>query len=376
MKSKEKIGLITYHSAYNFGSVLQAYATVKTIEMLGYSVETIDYQTKSQIDWYHTDFSLAKSLREKIDTFGFIFQRKFRERRAEKFEDFIYNFLNVSEEKYHNNEDFRKSPQYDILISGSDQIWNIGCGEFKNEKPEAILPYFLKFGNPHKKIAYASSFGSQNLRTIRKYSKHLLDYDFLSTREPIMRDYIKRSTGKEVKLVCDPTWLLNKDEWLSIPGIYNPNKEKPYILVYSLYWSFIGLNRWMPAIKELANRNGWDVILISPVNYYRDKEIKIIKDAGPLDFLSYLSEARMVITNTFHGTIFSMNFNIPFFSCLAQPSSRQGQMLALCHLEDRVVNSPSEISRAEDIEIDFSDCSAFIRKFRNESIDYLKNALK
>lgn len=377
MENRDKpIGLITYHAAYNFGSVMQTYGTVRTIEKLGQSVETIDYRTPSQTFWYLTDFSRKKGLRSMIDNFGFQFIKAARKERARKYEDFIARFLKPTTKRYTGYKQLCDANlDYDVLVSGSDQVWNIGCGEFKYEPHNAILPYFLQFGTPKKRVAYASSFGGQTLRNVKKYKDLLCQYDALSTREPIIRDYIEKATGRNVALVCDPTWLLDRREWLSLPGVYRPDMKRKYIFVYALYWNFRALNNWLPKIKELADKNDMDVYCVSPLNYHRDKEITMIQDAGPLDILSYLANAALVITNTFHGTIFSMNFEVPFYSCCVQPGSRQGQMLAMCGLEDRVINSPSELLEDSGFDCDFTESTSAINKLRNSSIEYLKNNL-
>lgn len=376
-KKKPKIGLITYHSAYNFGSALQTYGTIKTIIDLGFEIETIDYRTPSQTLWYQSDFSRKKGIRSMIDNFGFEFIKSKRKVRARKFENFISTFLNPTKERYTDYKSLKEAElNYDVLISGSDQIWNIGCGEFKYESKEAILPYFLRFGSPQNRIAYASSFGGQTLRNIRKYRDLLCNYDALSTREPIIRNYIQEATGRNVELVCDPTWLLDKYAWQDLPGIYNPNSSKKYIFVYALYWDIRAFCHWLPKIKDLARRNDMDVFCISPLNYHRDKDINMIQDAGPLDFLSYISHASLVITNTFHGTIFSMNFEKPFYSCCVQPGSRQGQMLAMCGLEDRIINNPSELLDDNDFSCDFTKSSAVINNLRSKSISFLKNSIE
>lgn len=370
------IGLITYHSAYNFGSVLQTYGTIKTIEDLGYKVETIDYRTPSQTFWYHIDWHPRKGFRNMIVNFGFNLIKKTRKIRAQKFEDFINKFLHPSTKKYVTYEDFKNAPNYPILVSGSDQIWNFYCGEFASEPHEAILPYFLRFGNPRKRIAYASSFGTQTIRNIRKYAEYLKDYDSLSTREPVIRRYLEKVTGREVDLVCDPTWLLSKEEWLKLEGVYTPKTERPYIFVYALNWTFRVFSSWMNAIKLLAKRNGWDVYVISPLTYNSDKEVRMLQDAGPIDFLSYLANAAFVVTNTFHGTIFSINFQRPFFSLTVDAGSRQGQMLKLCDLEDRIILNVSELADASDLSVDFTHSAKELDAYRAKSIEYLKNALK
>lgn len=373
----KKVGLITYHSAYNFGSALQTYATVKSLENLGYEVETIDYRTPSQTEWYNVDFSPKKGLRHIKNNYKYLFIKKERATRRAKYEEFIAKFLRPSAERFISYDEIKSAEfDYDYLISGSDQIWNFKCGEFRHESHDAILPYFLQFGQPKKRIAFSSSFGNQSLRQIRKYKELLMNYDALSTREPIGKRWICRAIDKDdVKLVCDPTWLLDKKQWMSIEGVYKPSIKKNYILVYLLEWHPSTIDHWMAFIKKLAARNDMDVVVITPLNYYENKNVMVLQDAGPLDFLSYMGNASLVITSTFHGTMFPVNFEIPFYCCKAQPASRQGQILELCGLEDRIIHTPDELLEDEDFCCDFSKSSIFVSELRSESLLFLKEAL-
>lgn len=375
-KAKPKVGIITYHSAFNFGSVLQTYGTVRTIEKLGYSVETIDYQTPSQKLWYRTDCALKK-WKETIVNYGFLFKHKARRERAKKFCDFISNYLNITEREYSSYDEIKKADElnYEILISGSDQVWNINCGEFRYEPFEAILPYFLQFGNPRKRIAYASSFAKKNLDYILKVKPYLDQYDFLSTREPMMKKVMDEGLERKTELVCDPTWLLTKEEWLKLPGIYKPKTASPYIFVYVLGWSRADIGDWLNVVKQMAKNREMDVICISPLTYYSDRNVKMIHNAGPLDFLSYIANASLVITNTFHGTIFSINFEKPFFSINARPDSRQGQMLEMTRLTGRSIMSTEALVGAKKWDMDFGRSTEILNEFRKKSIDYLKHAL-
>lgn len=373
MKKNDKVGLITYHSAYNFGSALQAYGTVKTISELGYDVDTIDYRTHSQEYRYKKDLSLKRGLKGFLCNLGFNFIKKQRKIRAEKFENFMQDFLHLTPRKYSSYKEFTGDElNYPILISGSDQIWNPGCDEFQFEPEDAMMPYFLQFGKDPKRISYASSPGDLSLRQMRAYRDYLRNYDILSMREPGALEYAEKVSDREIELVCDPTWLLDKDEWLSLEGIPEA-PSKPYIFVYILYWSYPTIKMWMQNIKKLAKQKGLDIYCISPVSYYSDKEINMVQDAGPLDFLSLIAHADLVITSTFHGTIFSMNFEVPFFSCYAQ--SRQMQMLHKCDLEDRMINSPGQIFDDDAFDMDFTHSREIIREFRETSKNFLKNAL-
>ena len=370
--NKERVGLITYHAAYNFGSVLQAYATQKTIEDMGYEVEVIDYRTNSQVLWYTQDVSIKKGWRNLLHAPEFWAIKKHRVTRIAKFEKFINGKMNLTSKRFTRFEDF-KGVEYDILVSGSDQVWNIGCGEFRYEPFDAIRPYFLDFGNPRKRIAYASSFGPASVLVVKPFVQYLKQYDAISTREPIVKRYLCQYCNTEAELVCDPTWLLDKSDWCKLIPSDIEIPSEPYLLIYNLPWRRRTSKHWLSAIKNYADKRGLKTYCISPLNPLKYDGITMIDDAGPIDFIALVKNASFVVTNTFHGTIFSMNFEIPFASCQANPGSRQAQMLELCGIEDRIVNSPSEFSLLQD-SVNFDHSTKQILQLRKASREYLNNA--
>lgn len=372
--TKPKIGLITYHSAYNFGSVLQAYATQHTLEALGYEVDMIDYRTPSQTLWYTSDITTKKGLRSLIEAPFFLRVHGKRRRRAEKFEAFMSSMMNLTPQRLTRYEDFA-SISYPILVSGSDQVWNYACGEFRFEPWDAIRPYFLDFGNPLKRVAYASSFGTPTEEYVKKCAPYLRHYDSLSTREPIGKRFLENNVNKPVTLVADPTWLLDKAKWSTL--LKDEKPRKPYVLIYSLALNWRHAGPWLEAVKSLAAQKGLDIYCISPLHPLIHSGIRMVDDAGPLDFLSLLKGAELVVTNTFHGTIFSMNFEVPFISCSVKPDSRQIQMLEMCGLTDRIANSPEELAAFTGAyELDFTESAKTISEFRNRSVKYLEDALR
>ena len=178
---KDSIGLITYHSAYNFGSALQAFATQYILERLGHEVKIIDYRTPSQTLWYTKDITIKKGKRSLIEAPFFLRIWRSRRRRARKFEAFMSDKMNLTARTLTCFKDF-KDVSYPILISGSDQVWNYKCGEFRFEPWDAIRPYFLDFGSPKKRIAYASSFGVPTEKYVMECTPYLDRDDSLSTR--------------------------------------------------------------------------------------------------------------------------------------------------------------------------------------------------
>lgn len=374
-----RIGLITYHAAYNFGSVLQAYATKIAIEKLGHTVDIIDYRTPSQTYWYTTEASRKLYGRRRwLWDMQFYLKRKSRLRRRKKFEDFISELLNPTRPLLRCYQEVKDAGfEYDILVCGSDQIWNSWCTEFSFEKEDAILPYFLKFGKAKRRVAFSSSFGTGN-EVIDHGWVNLSGIDRLSVREETTAKRLEKLTGRQITHVCDPTLLLKADDWL-IEGTYKPTigEGTGYLFIYNLGWSPEKLRQWLPYIKKFAKKHDWPIVLVSPLHYSSDKEVKVLHDAGPLDFLSYMRYASFVITTTFHGTMFSLNFERPFISCSTAPDSRQGQVLCLSKLEDHIVNNPEELLDKADqmISTDFSTFRKEIDKIRERSIAYLKEAL-
>lgn len=379
--NKPKIGLITYHSAYNFGCMLQTYGTIKTLENLGYNVNTINYRPKIQTNFYQKDIFLLKVFRAKLNNFSILFLGKKRAERRKKFEDFMNTFLRPTKKVFFRHSDLQKHDfNYEILLCGSDQIWNKeGCLEF-SQFEDTILGYYLDFGKPKKKIAYGPSYGSCSYRTIKQYSNYLLKFDSISAREPYGKKYMEKITGKDVELVCDPTWLLNKEDWSQLPGIYDPkekNNNRNFIFIYALTPNGKEVKKWLSVIKNLANISDLDIYLVAPYCYISDKHINVLHDTGPIDFLSYMLNAKFVFTNTFHGTIFSMNFEKPFFTFGASIGSRQEQILNMFGLDDRILKTPKDLNNAKDIfHINYKKPLEKMNEFRKSSIEFLKNALE
>jgi len=377
-ENKKTVGLITYHSAYNFGSVLQAYATKKAIEQLGFNVETIDYRTKSQTYWYTTETS-SKLYGKRLWLWDMQFYliRSARLRRRKKFEDFIFRYLNLTKPTLRTYQDIIKANfHYDALVCGSDQIWNPFCLEFFNEnKEEALLPYFLKFGTATKRIAYASSFNTFK-RVIVEGVKNLNNIDVLSVREEETARIVSELTGRQVTHVCDPTLLLKPAEY-DFDGNYKPSIGGEYLLIYNLIWTPKEIKKWLPAIKEFAEKHSWKIVLISPLHFFSDKEVVVLNDAGPIDFISYLKNASFVVTTTFHGTMFSLNFERPFVSCSTNLESRQGQILRMCGTSESIVSDVESFQNIAEkmVNVDFAESQSILDKFRRSSFEYITNAL-
>ncbi len=214
MKKKKKIGILTFHASHNCGSMLQAYALQEILrEKYNNDVEIIDFSNKAQDGMYgYIDLRLKKgAIKNTIQRLKHI--PTVRNTRRDYFE-FYNKYLNVSKKHYSTPKQLDKDIEnYDIVISGGDQIWNIRCGD-------ADLTYFLPFNKKIKKVSYSPSFGATNISkytdesTRKIYIELLNNYDSISIRELNGQKWIKELINKEVPIVADPTMLYNSKEWL------------------------------------------------------------------------------------------------------------------------------------------------------------------
>ena len=206
---------------------------------------------------------------------------------------------------------------YDILITGSDQVWN----------PIHILTdtsFFLPFAHSHTpRIAYAPSFSVASIpeefyTAIRPY---VTGYSHLSVREKSGIDIVKSLTDKEVSMVCDPTLLLTKADWSVLAAQSEIKISEPYILVYVLSYAYNPYPAINTIIEKVQQELDLPLILLdAPILNMKFKNARFIKDAGPAEFLYLVQHASFVISTSFHGTAFALNFGIPFYSVIRDHS--------------------------------------------------------
>jgi polysaccharide pyruvyl transferase WcaK-like protein len=267
---------------------------------------------------------------------------------------------------------YEASMDYDIFVTGSDQVWNPGA-------QSSIEPYFLTFApDSARKISFAASFGvseiEPNLR--ERYKEYLSRYDFISVREQNACDMVKQLVGKDAECVLDPTLLLTKDEWMKVARQYD-NVPERYVLVYTLFDS--------PAIfnlaKRIAQEKGISVLRITKRAYFVNKIDGVcnILDAGPAEFVSIISGADYVVTDSFHGTVFSVNFGVPFsvvVSSKKKNNSRMESLLELVGLNTRMINENMDMENVEyETAIDISMVVQKLNDARHCSIEFIKRAI-
>ena len=370
-----KIGVITYHSAYNFGSVLQAYATQESIEKIGYSVEIVNYRMKSQIKYYsmiHLNNGLKAFLKDllHLPQIGKYITRKNR------FEQFIEE-LNLTKEFNEPEEVDEADGMFDIFVSGSDQIWNKHSNELEESEWKYMYPYLLCFTNK-KKVSYASSIVNMKDEELTYIVDKVKKFDKISFREKASCDRFKSLFGIESNEVLDPTLLLNSEEWSSKIGTI-PEKmiNKKYILYYALE-GVKKTRKIMPKLQKMAKRKGCVLVVITPLSCFTySKGVINAIDAGPKEFLGWIKGAELVITNSYHGTLFSVNLGTNFYTLQEKESTdnRIKGILLKLELEKRIISDVDSILYEKE-EINFQDVWKNLDIYRKESIEFLKKALK
>lgn len=342
-----KIGIITICKVNNYGAELQAFATQKKLEFMGYDAEIIDYTYYK--NWFFKDSQKSKPFIEMsikghilywikyrvinyfVDRVLPIFNDKLRLRKK-NYNDF-FELEKFSKPFYSIDSLFSKCPKYDVYIVGSDQVWNPAASS-------SIEPYFLTFAPQNsKKISFASSFGVSQIdkKLESKYKKLLDNINYISVREESGVKLVNNISGKEAKLVLDPTLLINKEEWYDY---MRPIKKisSNFILVYELLPSEPLINY----AKELGEKLNLPIYCICKRGYLvkRHEGMFNVEEAGPSEFLWLIANATCVITNSFHGTAFSVNFETPFYCVLNKSRKNNSRMISLLSkldLLDRII---------------------------------------
>jgi hypothetical protein len=356
----KKIGIITIHSVYNYGAMLQAFALSKYIESIGYDSEVIDYRPYWICRNYN--FHWKDLFLDPRRALGVLKQASIKRKRFDRFKEFLNNDMPKSNKKY---DSFKKlsNHNYDILVTGSDQIWNPGI----TNADESFLLLFDK--NNSKKVSYSSSFGVSDIPDYwrGRVKLALNKFDHLGVREQSGVNIINSLLpGKDVNLVLDPVFLLSTEYWREkSDNRFNP-KEK-YLLVYSLEVN----DKIIKYALSIAREKKLKIVTLHPFKGDYGFADICINEAGPKEFISLIDNAEFVVTNSFHGTAFSLLLNKPF-SCVLH--SKTGTRMS--SLLERLGMDFSVLSLVEDdIEIPFYVMNEQSQIELNKHIELSKGSL-
>ena len=348
-----KIGMFTFHRANNLGAVLQASALQKYVQNNFGDCEIVDYYPNNNIP---VTYKGVKKILRKCKRIAIYPLTKKKRKREYRFDEYRKKYFKMTEQHFYGDNCIKDElKDFDILISGSDQILNTTLTG--NSRA-----YYLDFFEG-KKISYASSFGRTNItqNEIDLIKSELPHYSAVSVREKSAGEIIKRISGIDSELVMDPVFLLKKEEWESRCNMDIILPER-FIFVYSMENSE-NLERVVHLIKEEKN---------IPVIVVRGGG-KAGRIAGKED--STCGPAEFLVTNSFHGSAFSLIFEKKFL-CIAHSkrNTRLINILQLINEEEKMISS--NLSVYDDKIIEGNKYKNILERYINSSKDYLLNNLR
>ncbi len=337
-----KIATITCHDVYNYGASLQTYALQEYCKSLGCEYEIIDYKP----DYLSNHFRLSSVANPRFDhpivkqlyLLAKLPSRIIALKKKKQFDEFRRKFLNVSKTRYNSNDSLKiNPPAADIYVAGSDQIWNTF---FRNGHDRA---FYLDFApDDVRKISYAASFATDRIYGgAEQFVKDgLQNFDAISVRESSALGLLEQLGRNDGQLVCDPVFLLSKEQWQRLATQDPKKNEEDYILVYDCERSVL----LREITLKLSKITGLPIHSLAPTaGNYANKDLSL---GGPIDFLNEISGARYVVANSFHALAFSLIFKKDFFivNRSEKINTRMRDFLEYLEMSDRLVSSIAEIS--------------------------------
>lgn len=371
--------ILTFHGADNYGSVLQAYALMKSIRA-NCDCEIINYIPAHQKELYAV-YLPANNIKNIVkNTRAFMF-RKMLEDRKNRFSDFRRTILEIIDGE--EIEDSKRLNEYlntfDAVVCGSDQIWNPKSIDFSEE---FFLPKYKG-----RKIAYAPSFGNAKVADFGNRAEYISskikDFDYISIRESSGLDMLRNLGVKnDVTVVLDPTLLLTAKQWdaLTLHEEDNNRVEEKYIFFYSIDYNQEAIDM----VERISHLSGLPVKIIFSTNktYKAIHKFHLVKETSPLDFLKLIKNSELVLSTSFHGVAFSTIYRKKFYALESKRGNdwycdeRIHSLLLKYKLNDRILRKPDveklDWNRIRDIHYDEN----LIKECISNSKRYIEMALR
>lgn len=360
-----KIGTLTFHSADNYGAMLQAYALPKAVRTLGYDCQVIDYRhriiTKGvEVEWPRTLIQKHGPIKGTVKALNRWKLGWFKkERKDVKFNRFMEKQLPLTHKIYRDPAEL-KELDFDTVLFGSDQIWN-------PELTGGFSPEYFGQGISGRKIAYAASSGTDSVPA--EALPLLKEFSALGIREQGLTETL-RSTGLAATTVLDPVLLLTREDWRAMAApLPKGLKAGKYIFIYTFdEWPVYDLARCISREEGLPM-----VILRWCGRHDRFNDMIQIPNCSPAEFVSLVDNAAVVCTSSFHGTAFSVLFGKRFYCCTpGNFGSRTNSLLSRvglteCRVEDGKISEKAP---------NYEESAKKLAVLRQESLEFLKNAIE
>ncbi|MBE7382494.1 MAG: polysaccharide pyruvyl transferase family protein [Leptolyngbya sp. SIO1E4] len=364
-----KIGILTFHHTTNYGATLQAYALSQTLKRQNHDVEVIDYRPQVAINHYRKKiFNAAKPIAGKVPV-----KKKIKYSLAGLLKYFRMHYflkwnIKLSRARLYDRaqlEEFWAAKEYDVIVCGSDQVW---CIDSMRGFDSTYFLDFSKDVQKARKISYAASCG-----TTQTWGSHdekigtlISEFDAISVRDANSRDLLSKTCERPPTMVLDPTFLIDFSEFFQSSSL----TQKPYLLLYIEG----GLNKsHRTFVKSVASSQNLEVISIGdPIGLGQS-----LMSVSPIDWINYFHGATYVITNFFHGTVFSIKFKRQFTSIYKlSKASKTPDLLRRLKLEDRLLDGVNENTLSKHLSpVDYSTVNQVLEKEIAQSKRFLKEAL-
>ncbi|MBQ7794386.1 MAG: polysaccharide pyruvyl transferase family protein [Clostridia bacterium] len=297
-----KIRLMTFHTPKNYGAVLQAYSLYSYLKTKSDDTKIIDYNTEHLRSLYPLipKITSVKVLANVLLSLHNILPKK---RKYEKFDNFVKNNLELTKRYSRTSELYAEPPEADIIFTGSDQVF--GPNRIKDERQAFYLDFADK---PTVTASYAASFGIKQIPKEKQaeIKSYLEKLDYISVRENSGKDIVKSCIGRQVQEVLDPVFLNDAEFW--------DKASKPYdidLKNYIFYYRLMGKKDSDESAIKIAKEQGKKLVVMTG-GRLKFKADKVLRDVGPQEFLSLMSNADYIITDSFHGVAFSLIFKKQF----------------------------------------------------------------
>lgn len=365
----KKIYILTFSDSPNYGALLQAYSLKRYISTLGNNSIVINYANpKRRYCQIHGFRKVCSVLWNK--TLGLVFTDKERKNRTLKFK---LEYLEFTQKCFKNVKQLIElNNEADAFIVGSDQVWSVNNN---NNDPAFLLSFARK-----KKISYAASCGTNIIKEEYFLQNEMLfkQFDAVSVRESEGAESLKRILNIDSEILVDPVFLTSKLEWIKLLRL-NSEKPKDYVLCYVMPGNNAVEQKIYDVAEKIAQARGVKILTIGKKTYSKTIGGEVlVNGCGPIEFLEMVLNAQCVVTNSFHGTAFSIIFNKEFYTVMndslkVNRNTRMENILSLFDLQQRGVYTSSKA--LDTATIDYNHINVLIEKEKNRSKCFLQNAI-
>jgi hypothetical protein len=354
---EDKVGLLTFHHVLNYGAVLQCFALQEVIKDIYGNCTVIPYECKKLSE----NDKLIKRGHITLIQIAKAFSQGYGNcRKRKKFRGFIETYLNLDASVNWDN--------FETIIVGSDQVWNLILTD--ND-----YTYLLEHINC-KKIAYAASMGENDIRLDdrERLFGDIRNFDSVSLRESVACELLAQH-DIETKEVLDPVFLLDRRKWESLAMKVKISMPKHYILVYCVEKS----QEVFSYARTISEKYEYPIIYLNQNMFFKEKNFSYRRGTSPIDFLQYIYRADFIITNSFHGTAFSIIFHKKFACDLAwhkRENKRLANLLKKIDLEQRSISCLRSENNGIEAEINYIRVKEKLSGYIDNSKEFLKKALE